>query len=123
MQKRKNLRPAGFNSPPAPKKQCGFSWRSLLGTLARFPSRNLTANAGQTPSADGNLADRYNMNVARLAFFVGKGGVGKTTVSAAYAVHTALSVKQSVLILSTDPAHSLADVLQVRLGDRPSRVQ
>ncbi len=63
------------------------------------------------------------MNVARLAFFVGKGGVGKTTVSAAYAVHTALSVRQSVLILSTDPAHSLADVLPVRLGDRPSRVK
>jgi arsenite-transporting ATPase len=61
--------------------------------------------------------------VPRLTFFVGKGGVGKTTVSSAYAVQTALSGRQSVLILSTDPAHSLADVLQVRLGDRRTRVK
>ena len=52
-----------------------------------------------------------------LAFFIGKGGVGKTTVAAAYAVLTArMSARNKVLLVSTDPAHSLGDVLQRKLG-------
>ncbi len=58
-----------------------------------------------------------------LAFFVGKGGVGKTTVSAAYAIHSALRhPTERVLLLSTDPAHSLADVLQVPLKAEPRNI-
>jgi arsenite/tail-anchored protein-transporting ATPase len=61
--------------------------------------------------------------VQELAFFVGKGGVGKTTISAAYAIHSALqNPGERVLLLSTDPAHSLADVLQVSLKSRPRSV-
>ena len=59
-----------------------------------------------------------------LAFFVGKGGVGKTTVAAAYAVRTAQKDSRSrVLLVSTDPAHSLGDVLQRKLGGSPKAVQ
>jgi arsenite-transporting ATPase len=62
--------------------------------------------------------------VAALSFFVGKGGVGKTTHSAAYAAHAAATrPRERVLLLSTDPAHSVADVFQVRLGDAPKRVR
>jgi arsenite-transporting ATPase len=62
--------------------------------------------------------------VKRLHFFIGKGGVGKTTLSAAYAVRTALQhPKEGVLLLSTDPAHSLADVLQRGLEDEPTRIK
>ncbi len=58
-----------------------------------------------------------------LSFFVGKGGVGKTTVSAACAVYRARhSPRNPVLLLSTDPAHSLADVFQIRLGPNPRRI-
>ena len=58
-----------------------------------------------------------------LAFFVGKGGVGKTTVAAAYAVHTARKNPRSrVLLVSTDPAHSLGDVLQRKLGGSPKAI-
>ncbi|HTK94278.1 MAG TPA: ArsA family ATPase, partial [Terriglobales bacterium] len=61
--------------------------------------------------------------MAALSFFIGKGGVGKTTLSSAYAVEAALRRrKERVLLLSTDPAHSLADVFQVKLGDQPKRV-
>lgn len=68
-------------------------------------------------------ASRYNTAVQELVFFVGKGGVGKTTVSAAYAVHAALqNPGDSVLLLSTDPAHSLADVLQVSIKGSPKPV-
>jgi arsenite-transporting ATPase len=62
--------------------------------------------------------------VPELAFFVGKGGVGKTTVAAAYAVHTARKNSRSrVLLVSTDPAHSLADVLQLKLRSSPTAVR
>lgn len=59
-----------------------------------------------------------------LYLFVGKGGVGKTTVSSAFAVRSALhDPKGRVLLMSTDPAHSLADVLQTRLGDQAKNIK
>src|SRR5258706_4638824 len=62
--------------------------------------------------------------MTELSFFIGKGGVGKTTVSTAYALRlAALHTKQSVLLLSTDPAHSTADILQIKLADKPTRVK
>lgn len=48
--------------------------------------------------------------VCRYRFFGGKGGVGKTTCAAAFAVAEAHRGEQ-VLIVSTDPAHSLGDAL------------
>ena len=48
----------------------------------------------------------------RLLFFGGKGGVGKTTCAAAAALRYARRSSQgSFLLVSTDPAHSLADSL------------
>jgi arsenite/tail-anchored protein-transporting ATPase len=51
--------------------------------------------------------------------FTGKGGVGKTSVAAATAVRAAARGRRT-LITSTDPAHSLADVLDQPLGDGPT---
>lgn len=57
----------------------------------------------------------------RLLLFTGKGGVGKTTVAAATAVHAArCGVK--TLVASTDSAHSLGDALGVQLGPAPREV-
>lgn len=51
----------------------------------------------------------------KVLFFGGKGGVGKTTVAAAVA--TALAARsRKVLIVSTDPAHSLSDALEKHVG-------
>jgi arsenite-transporting ATPase len=47
----------------------------------------------------------------RLVMFAGKGGVGKTSAAAAAALEAAARWSQRVLLLSADPAHSLADVL------------
>ena len=55
----------------------------------------------------------------QLTFFVGKGGVGKTTISVSYAVAAARKQQAPpVTLLSTDPAHSLADILQTKLSSR-----
>lgn len=56
---------------------------------------------------------------AELLLFGGKGGVGKTTCAAATAIRlAAASPAAAVLLLSTDPAHSLGDVLRTTLDDR-----
>ena len=56
----------------------------------------------------------------RLLFFGGKGGVGKTTVAATVALRLARDEpRRAVLLLSTDPAHSLGDVFGQRIGDEP----
>lgn len=54
---------------------------------------------------------------ARIGFFVGKGGVGKSTLAAATAVQAALAGER-VLAVSTDQAHSLGDVLGVPVEPR-----
>ena len=59
--------------------------------------------------------------LTRVLLFTGKGGVGKTTTSAATAVACAGRGLRT-LVVSTDPAHSLADALDVPLGDRPTEV-
>ncbi len=59
----------------------------------------------------------------RLLFFGGKGGVGKTTCAAAFAL--ALAERRTsarILLLSTDPAHSIADALEVPLGEETRSV-
>ncbi len=47
----------------------------------------------------------------RFLLFGGKGGVGKTTCATSSAIWTAENSNREVLILSTDPAHSLSDSL------------
>src|SRR5205807_4004328 len=62
--------------------------------------------------------------MARLTFVVGKGGVGKTTVSCALALTLAArKPRESILLMSTDPAHSLADMLQIALQSAPRRIK
>jgi arsenite-transporting ATPase len=57
----------------------------------------------------------------RVVLFTGKGGVGKTTTAAASALRCADQGLRTV-ILSTDPAHSLADAFDAPLGTEPTSV-
>jgi len=57
----------------------------------------------------------------RFLFFTGKGGVGKTSIACATAVKLA-DAGRNVLLVSTDPASNLDQVLGVRLGPTPTPV-
>ncbi len=51
----------------------------------------------------------------QVVFFGGKGGVGKTTCSAAFALAASRGGKR-VLLVSTDPAHSTSDIFERHIG-------
>jgi len=57
----------------------------------------------------------------RVVFFGGKGGVGKTTCSSAFAL-AASQHGRRVLLVSTDPAHSTADVFEQQIGAEPRQL-
>ena len=58
----------------------------------------------------------------RIILFTGKGGVGKTTAAAGTAALAAARGRRT-LVMSTDPAHSLADAFGVRVGHEPTAVR
>ncbi len=64
---------------------------------------------------------KSSLNPLRIILYLGKGGVGKTTVSAATAVRSAALGKRT-LVVSTDLAHSLADCLQKPLTSEPQQL-
>jgi len=57
----------------------------------------------------------------RIILYSGKGGVGKTSLSAATAIRAARMGKRT-LVMSTDSAHSLADALDRRVGPDPTEI-
>ena len=76
--------------------------------------------------ADGLMrsSDRaFALPAGRLVLFGGKGGVGKTTCAAAMALSVANKTREPVLLLSTDPAHSLSDVFGQSVGAAPRRIR
>jgi arsenite-transporting ATPase len=58
----------------------------------------------------------------QVLFFGGKGGVGKTTCSAAFALAASRRGRR-VLLVSTDPAHSTADVFERPIGSSEREVE
>ena len=68
-------------------------------------------------SDDGSPFD----DAPRILLFTGKGGTGKTTCAAATALRAAREGKKT-LVLSSDPAHSLADALDQELGPEAREV-
>jgi len=58
----------------------------------------------------------------RILLYTGKGGVGKTSVSAATAVRCA-ELGYRTIVISTDSAHSLADSFDMALGSDPTAIE
>ena len=109
--------------------------RPLVRSLGR-PARGRELLAGPPPrGAAGRRRPRSGSSAVtwarllappdvRLLLFVGKGGVGKTTCAAAMALALGNAAPgRRVLLLSTDPAHSLGDVLATPVGDDERRVR
>ena len=92
---------------------------ALATTLSRPAGRRRRGAANSLPLGVKTLNDPASLDAvrdARLIFVGGKGGVGKTTVAAALALSVARArPRERVLLLSTDPAHSLLDVFQGRV--------
>lgn len=68
-----------------------------------------------------NVNFSFLTDPSRFIFFTGKGGVGKTSLSCASAVKLADGGK-SVLLVSTDPASNLDQVLETAVGSLPTPV-
>ena len=64
-----------------------------------------------------------NRSRPRVIIYSGKGGTGKTTISSSTAVALARQNKK-VLIMSSDPAHSLSDVFDTRISrNEPQKIE
>lgn len=90
------------------------------------PKFQTTRAAGVTegPISSVSKTPRINISSEDLQFilFGGKGGCGKTTSSAATAIHMA-RLGRRTLVISTDPQHSLPDSFDQRLGDGVTPIQ
>lgn len=67
------------------------------------------------------VSDLQTGGAAEFVLYGGKGGVGKTTMAAATGLASAAEGTET-LVVSTDPAHSLSDILETPLGTEPTRV-
>jgi arsenite-transporting ATPase len=91
---------AGLTSPPVPRR-----------VVAQLDAAPLVRPSAMLPQT------------LRWILFGGKGGVGKSTCAAAFAIDLAGSApSRRFLLMSTDPAHSLSDVFGAVIGDRPRSI-
>jgi arsenite-transporting ATPase len=65
---------------------------------------------------------KSDFSKSRLIMVGGKGGVGKTTCSAALAFHLARSGEKTLLI-SSDPTPSLSDIFEAEIGSKEKRIK
>lgn len=65
--------------------------------------------------------DKFLNKAPKFLFFTGKGGVGKTSMACATAVGLAEKGKK-ILLISTDPASNLDEVLETKLNSTPTQV-
>src|SRR6185295_14998876 len=94
--------PTGSPAPPRPPARAAAE----RGAYPRTAVRRVPAADAMTP---------------RTILYTGKGGAGKTSVAAATARRLAAGGHRT-LIVSTDPAHSLGDVLGAELAPEPRPV-
>ncbi len=94
---------------------CNAQMEEQECTFDGFSTAVYTEESVTMSKSESAFIDEKNL---KLLLFGGKGGVGKTTCAAATAVHIAREYPgKKVLIFSTDPAHSLSDSFDYKIGD------
>lgn len=108
--------------PSIRSQSASSSWRRPL-ICVQVQARYFHATATVGNGDDTSLARFAQKDGSRRFIFIGgKGGVGKTTTSAALSLKLAQSGLRT-LCVSTDPAHSLGDVLGAKLGATPKKIE
>lgn len=112
--------------------QCGFLVVKFLATpepigSPDYPQGKLNITGLDRTNSDSTIPDNFYaafmqpFEQIQLVMFSGKGGVGKTTLSCGFARQIAQRCpNHRVMLVSTDPAHSLGDVLQVPVDNTPT---
>lgn len=114
--------------PLFPGEICGLASlsrisKAILG-FALSPAESVPGAINQNISPSPTTRSFLSWPEKEVKFVLvgGKGGVGKTTVAAATALHMAGRGRRT-LIFSTDPAHSLGDSFNCRIGNRITPVE
>jgi arsenite/tail-anchored protein-transporting ATPase len=107
---------------PAVSENVGAPRRSRRGRKAdegAVVRRSVSSSTFKTqPDVSAPSHSGFRLEARPLVIFGGKGGVGKTTAAASYALALAESDEAArVLVFSTDPAHSLSDSFGEEVGE------
>jgi|AntAceMinimDraft_9_1070365.scaffolds.fasta_scaffold18842_2 arsenite-transporting ATPase len=119
--------------PLSPRSIQGIASLSRLGRFLADDPASFSFSKEYEPKCSQSIAETADWQLSgKLPAFPmegsflmigGKGGVGKTTLSAATALCLARKhPEKRHLIFSTDPAHSLSDVFNLEIGQKPTRI-
>ena len=113
--------------PLLPEEVRGIESLERVGRLIWFPSlrakRLKQRVRGSRLEIPPSTKSEFPLDGRRIWIFGGKGGVGKTTAAAAFALALAKERPgQKILLFSTDPAHSLSDSFDELIGPLKRRV-